>query len=230
MYKKFLFIVVLLSLFERLNALSINEIFSNPTGDDSGREWIEVYNDNRYAVELNAWKVKDATDQIIATISAKIEAYRYAVVELTSERMNNTDEQIYLLNPAGIVVDNFAYADSTKGISWGRSPGNFSVWCLQNPSRNGYNYACIPQPTVTPTPTEDLTHTPTPTRTRTPTPTTRLSVGSQKSANTSSGGGGSVLAASIGQTDSAGNLILNFTPQHDPGSTITASGSDDDGE
>ncbi len=54
MYKKFLFIVVLLSLFERLNALSINEIFSNPTGDDSGREWIEVYNDTDNAVDIGS--------------------------------------------------------------------------------------------------------------------------------------------------------------------------------
>lgn len=194
------------------SGIYLSELYVNINAGE--HEWIEVYNDNRYAVELNTWKVRDATDQIIATISAKIEAYRYAVVELTSERMNNTDEQIYLLNPAGVVVDNFTYSDSTKGISWGRSPGNFSVWCLQNSSRNGYNFGCLPESTATPTPTEHLTNTPTPTKTRTPTPTTRLSVGSQRSASTGSGGSGSVLAASIGRTDSEGNLILNFTPQY----------------
>lgn len=34
------------------HALVISEVMSNPTGDDSGREWIELYNDTAEAVDL----------------------------------------------------------------------------------------------------------------------------------------------------------------------------------
>lgn len=188
------------------NNIYLSELYVNTNPGE--HEWIELYNDNRYAVQLNNWKVRDASDQIIATIHMSLDAYRYGVVELTSDKMNNTDEQIFLLNSSGEVVDHFTYSDSEKGISWGRSTSNFSAWCLQNASRNAYNFSCIPQSTLTPTPIDDLTNTPTPTKTRTPTPTTRLSVGSQKSTNSSSDQGGDVLGAST--------LTLNFTPQYSP--------------
>lgn len=193
------------------NNIYLSELYVNTNAGE--HEWIEVYNDNRYAVQLNNWKVRDASDQIIATIQMSLDAYRYGVVELTSDKMNNTDEQIFLLDSSGEVVDHFTYSDSEKGMSWGRSTSSFSAWCLQNPSRNAYNYSCIPQSTLTPTPTSDLTNTPTPTKTRTPTPTTRLSVGSQKSTGSVSGQGGDVLGASI--------VSLNFTPQYSPDAKTT---------
>lgn len=34
------------------HALVINEIMSNPTGDDSGREWIELYNNSESSIDL----------------------------------------------------------------------------------------------------------------------------------------------------------------------------------
>ena len=188
------------------NNIYLSELYVNTNPGE--HEWVELYNDNRYAVQLNNWKIRDASDQIIATIQMSLDAYRYGVVELTSDKMNNTDEQIFLLNSSGEVVDHFTYSDSEKGNSWGRSTNSFSTWCLQNVSRNAYNFSCIPQSTLTPTPTGDLTNTPTPTKTRTPTPTTRLSVGSQKSTNSSSDQGGDVLGAST--------LTLNFTPQYSP--------------
>ena len=196
------------------NNIYLSELYVNTNSGE--HEWVELYNDNRYAVQLNNWKVRDASDQIIATIQMSLDAYRYGVVELSSDKMNNTDEQIFLLNSSGEVVDHFSYSESEKGISWGRSTSSFSAWCLQNPSRNAYNYSCIPQSTATPTPTGDPTNTPTPTKTRTPTPTTRLSVGSQKSTGSSSGQSGEVLGAST--------LTLNFTPQYSP-DTKDASGS-----
>jgi hypothetical protein len=186
------------------NNIYLSELYVNTNPGE--HEWVELYNDNRYAVQLNNWKVRDASDQIIAIIHMSLDAYRYGVVELTSDKMNNTNEQVFLLNSSGEVVDHFTYSDSEKGISWGRSTSSFSTWCLQNASRNAYNSSCIPQSTLTPTPTGDLTNTPTPTKTRTPTPTTRLSVGSQKSTNSSSDQGGDVLGAST--------LTLNFTPQY----------------
>jgi len=34
----------------------INEIMYNPDGSDSGREWIELYNDAEYDINITGWK------------------------------------------------------------------------------------------------------------------------------------------------------------------------------
>jgi len=183
----------------------LSELYVNTnTGE---HEWLELYNDNRYSVSLHSWKVKDASDQIIATIQTSIDAYRYAVVELATDKMNNSDEQIILLNSSGTIADSFAYEDSIKGESWGRSPGNFSSWCLQNPSPNRYNYACIPQPSPT------SVDNPTPTKTKSPTPTTRLSVGSQKSAGMGGGQTADILGSSNRYISGGVITNINYTPQ-----------------
>ncbi|MBP6994302.1 lamin tail domain-containing protein [Candidatus Woesebacteria bacterium] len=183
------------------NNIYLSELYVNTNSGE--HEWIELYNDNRYTVELANWKVRDASDQIIATINMTLDAYRYGVVELTSDRMNNTNEQIYLLNPSGVTMDSFTYETSEKGVSWGRSTSNFSSWCLQSPSRSAYNYSCISQPTTTPISSGGTNST--------PTPTTRLSVGSQKS----TGASNAVLGSSSIRTDIDGNIAVNFTPQFD---------------
>ncbi len=41
----------------RADALIVNEIFSNPTGDDNGREWVEIYNDTESQVDLSSLSI-----------------------------------------------------------------------------------------------------------------------------------------------------------------------------
>jgi hypothetical protein len=55
-------------------ALVINEILSNPVGDDSGREWIEVYNNGSQAVDLSSLTVsiKGATPLVVTPISGGV--------------------------------------------------------------------------------------------------------------------------------------------------------------
>ena len=36
--------------------VAINEIMYNPDGSDSGREWIELYNDADYDIDISGWK------------------------------------------------------------------------------------------------------------------------------------------------------------------------------
>lgn len=185
----------------------LSELYVNTESGQS--EWIELYNDNRYEVTLDGWSIRDATGQTIARIAMRIDAYRYGVVTLTSPRMNNDDEIIELLSPLGMVVDRFAYDDSTAGTSWGRSP-SFTTWCMMEPSQGRTNSSCRPDPTATPTPSPDLSSTPTPTRTRTPTPTTRVSVGSSRGGS----GQGSVLGAfSTSRTQGGGDTTINYSPQ-----------------
>lgn len=67
--------IILLSLFITTvvgaHALVINEILSNPAGDDSGREWIEVYNNSDVDVDISSLSlsVKGATSIPIVPVS-----------------------------------------------------------------------------------------------------------------------------------------------------------------
>jgi hypothetical protein len=65
------------------NALIINEIMYNPSGSDSGHEWIEVYNDRDTSINLEGWKLfEDDVNHALISISGNyaLNAGEYAVV------------------------------------------------------------------------------------------------------------------------------------------------------
>lgn len=53
------------------HALQISEIMSNPTGDDSGREWMELYNDTSAPIDLSALSIsiKGGTPDAVTPVS-----------------------------------------------------------------------------------------------------------------------------------------------------------------
>jgi hypothetical protein len=55
--KSILIISLCISYVLPLHALIVSEVMSNPTGDDSGREWIEIYNDTSSDVDLASMTV-----------------------------------------------------------------------------------------------------------------------------------------------------------------------------
>jgi hypothetical protein len=55
--KIFLSAVLFISTVFRVHALIVSEVMSNPVGDDSGREWIEIYNDSTSDVDLTSMTV-----------------------------------------------------------------------------------------------------------------------------------------------------------------------------
>lgn len=186
------------------SGIYLSELYVHPENDEP--EWIEIYNDNRFEVTLEGWSIKDATDKAIASITLVIPAYRYGVVELSSARMNNSNERILLLNSLGVVVDQFSYETSERGLSWGRSSANFGSWCLQTPSENGYNSGCIVRQTSTPTPTI----TPTPPRPHTPTSSPRFGMGISNSSQNP----GDYLGAHTSTLLQTETLVLNYTPKN----------------
>jgi hypothetical protein len=54
--KLFCEIFLLLLFSNTANAMRINEIMYNPNGTDPGREWIEVYNNNEFEINISDWK------------------------------------------------------------------------------------------------------------------------------------------------------------------------------
>jgi hypothetical protein len=68
-------------------ALSINEIMSNPVGDDGGREWIELYNESDASVDLATLTISIKGGNPVVTTSLQggtlLPSHGYAIVGST---------------------------------------------------------------------------------------------------------------------------------------------------
>lgn len=84
--KNALLIVLFISGSMQTSALVINEVMSNPTGDDSGREWVELYNDSASSVDLSnlTISIKGATAIAVTPPgSTSLPAGGYAIIGST---------------------------------------------------------------------------------------------------------------------------------------------------
>lgn len=81
-------IVVTSTLF--VQALSITEIMSNPVGDDSGREWIEVYNNGNSPVDLSSLSISikggTAVPVILLQGDSNLSSGEYAIISSKQEQ------------------------------------------------------------------------------------------------------------------------------------------------
>lgn len=82
--KSILITVLFGATFAYASALTISEVMSNPTGDDSGREWIEIYNETDAEVDLSAMTVsiKGATALVTTPLQGgyTLPANGYAII------------------------------------------------------------------------------------------------------------------------------------------------------
>ena len=67
--KKILLIFIYIASVTQTQALQISEVMSNPTGDDSGREWIEVYNNTQESVDLTGLTISIKGGNAVITSS-----------------------------------------------------------------------------------------------------------------------------------------------------------------
>jgi hypothetical protein len=85
---RYLFLLsLIITTITSVHALIINEVMSNPTGDDNGREWIEIYNATENSIDLSALtiSVKGGTFVPITPVSGgtSIPAHGYAIIGST---------------------------------------------------------------------------------------------------------------------------------------------------
>lgn len=121
----------------------LSEIYPNPqTGEN---EWVEIYNDNDFAVELINWYIDDVEDSGASPkkFSLTIEPKSYAVIEFSSAIFNNDSDSVRLLDFEKKEKDSLEYKDSQKGKSFGRISFETDEFCLQEPSKNQKNNPCL---------------------------------------------------------------------------------------
>ena len=108
-------------------------------------EWVELYNDNAYEVNLTDWYIDDIAEagSTQKKFNLTIPPYGYSFIELKQSIFNNSSDEVRLLNPKNEQIDDLLYDFSEKGKTFGRINFRNSDFCLQNPSKGLINTSCI---------------------------------------------------------------------------------------
>ena len=121
-------------------ALVINEIMFNPNGTDTGREWVEMYNEQAQPVNLSGYQFREngGTHQLdLANGSWMLLPDKYAIIAVDSDvfsqeylgfsgtlldsawqSLSNTGEEIAILDPNDAVLDSVNFtAEAAEGYT-----------------------------------------------------------------------------------------------------------------
>ncbi len=117
----FSFFLLIYSVAQADSEIIINEILPNPSGRDSGREFIELYNPGSQDISLANWQVhKKARSGSVRTyyFSANeiIKAKEYFI--LTFNGLNNDGAEIEIVDDAGEKIDSMDYKNAPEGLSY----------------------------------------------------------------------------------------------------------------
>lgn len=118
------------------SSITITEIFPNPSGKDSGKEWIELYNNSNTNVNLNNWKLNNKTIN-----SLIIKANSFAIYNTP---LKNSENNIKLIDFNETLIDQIDYDNSKEGKSFTKvmikdNQSQKISWQWSSPSKNTKN-------------------------------------------------------------------------------------------
>ncbi len=106
----------------------ITETLPAPAGDDREYEFIEIYNNSDFVVDLAGWKLFDLkTDFIFESIIINPEEYLLLERQVTKIALNNTGDVITLVDAEENIIDIVEYSKANNNQSYIRS-GDEWVW------------------------------------------------------------------------------------------------------
>lgn len=107
----------------------LSEIFPAPAKGEE--EWIELYNQANETAYMTGWLLKDASGRVF-TLSADTTILPHGFFILKKSQthlaLNNTDDTVILLNPAGEIIDETSYPATKIGASWARDENDEWDW------------------------------------------------------------------------------------------------------
>lgn len=133
------------------NAIVINELMPDPSGDETKNEWIELYNNSDEAVDLNGWHLKDlygsTHDFTIFNIQGTIiEPHQFLLFyrSETNITLNNDIDNVALIQPNGnILSQSLEFNQSKTDWSWARTTDGTWEWTTK-PTAGGLNIISLP--------------------------------------------------------------------------------------
>lgn len=108
------------------SGIVLNEILPSPEGSDEEEEWIEIFNQNGFEVDLSGWKIKDSSGAVsVFTFpqGTKISDSSFLVFSRPTTKivLNNDADGISLLKPDGSITETISYQKAKTGQSWART-------------------------------------------------------------------------------------------------------------
>ncbi|MDP3093830.1 MAG: lamin tail domain-containing protein [bacterium] len=107
------------------SGIVINEILPSPEGPDETEEWIEIFNQNSFPVELSGWQINDffgKTKTYSFPPGTVINPQSYLVVKRPDSKiiLNNQEEKIFLSAPDKRIIDTVYYKKAVREQSLAR--------------------------------------------------------------------------------------------------------------
>jgi len=104
----------------------INEILPSPTGSDAEEEWIEIFNQNAFVVDISGWQIADTSGTVTNYTFPEgkiIDPGEYLVLTrpMTKIILNNDGDLIKLIKPDAEIADSVEYANAPPGESFNRT-------------------------------------------------------------------------------------------------------------
>jgi hypothetical protein len=125
------------------NPIMINEIELNPTGNDDGKEWIELYNPAEVDSHIGNYEIRtlSKSETIKLPSDAVVEAGNVYMVELDHQMLSNTAESLILADATGNINDRtpFLVDRSDDERTWQRIPDGNNEWQFVENTRDKLN-------------------------------------------------------------------------------------------
>ena len=107
------------------SGIVINEILPSPEGPDEEEEWIELFNQNDFEVDITGWQIQDIVGKTkIYTFleGTKIASQGFLVLPRPESKitLNNDGDGLNLIQPDEKIVDTITYEKAPKGESYNR--------------------------------------------------------------------------------------------------------------
>lgn len=116
------------------SGIVINEILPSPEGPDEKEEWLEIFNQNGFEVDLTDWQIQDIagkTKTYTFPKETKISPQGFLVLPRpeTKITLNNDSDGLSIIQPDGKIVDSVKYEKAPRGKSYNRID---SGWAWSN--------------------------------------------------------------------------------------------------
>ena len=107
------------------DGIVVNEVLPSPEGPDAENEWIEVFNENTFEVDVSGWKISDIVGSVKSYIfpkGTKIFGKGFLLLNRpkTKITLNNSSDGLKIFNPDGETVDEINFGKAPLGQSYNR--------------------------------------------------------------------------------------------------------------
>ena len=109
----------------------INEILPSPKGPDAEKEWIEIFNQNNFEVDISDWQIVDTigkTKSYIFPEKTLIKPKGFLILArpISKITLNNSNDGLKLLQPNEKIADSMDYKKAPREQSYNRTDSKWA--------------------------------------------------------------------------------------------------------